>query len=82
MSVTALHCPSRSWNGYGDELVWAAAWLNKATGEEKYLDRARSLYDEFGLGQSNPDRFDWDNKVWLEVGIRLEHSTYSVCCDW
>ena len=29
---------------YEDELVWAAAWLYKATGEEAYLNRAEQLY--------------------------------------
>jgi hypothetical protein len=30
-----------SFNGYNDELVWAALWLYKATGESRYLDYAQ-----------------------------------------
>ena len=30
-----------SWNGYNDELVWGAAWLYKATGDEEYITVAK-----------------------------------------
>lgn len=30
--------------GYIDELAWAAAWLYKATGSQKYLTDARTYY--------------------------------------
>lgn len=33
-----------SWSGYNDELVWSAAWLYKATGEQRYLDAAEADY--------------------------------------
>ena len=52
---------NRSWSGYNDELVWAAIWLYKATMESKYLEKAKSLYDQFNLGNSK-DVFSWDNK--------------------
>ena len=32
--------------GYVDELAWAAAWLFKATGNQKYLTDARSYYSK------------------------------------
>jgi hypothetical protein len=32
-----------------DELVWAAAWLYRATNDTTYLNNAESLYNEFGL---------------------------------
>jgi hypothetical protein len=43
-----LICETSS-NGYEDELVWAAAWLYKATGEPSYLADAVAMYDEFDL---------------------------------
>jgi endoglucanase len=45
-----------------DELVWAAAWLYRATNDTTYLNTAESLYNEFGLGSANGG-LDWDGKV-------------------
>ena len=56
---------SRSFSGYKDELVWAAIWLYKATGEEEYKTKAQSLYDQFGLGTG---WFSWDDK---SVGVHV-----------
>merc|ERR1719315_471123 len=36
-----------SWSGYNDELVWAAAWLAKATGDPEYTEKAEDFYNEF-----------------------------------
>jgi len=47
---------------YKDELVWAAAWLYRATNENNYLNTAESLYNEFGL-QYWGGALNWDNKV-------------------
>nr|AAU20853.2 endogenous cellulase [Reticulitermes flavipes] len=47
---------------YKDELVWAAAWLYRATNDNTYLTKAESLYNEFGLGNWN-GAFNWDNKI-------------------
>jgi hypothetical protein len=49
-------------SSYNDELVWAAAWLYRATNDNAYLDTAESLYREFNLGSSN-GWLDWDDKV-------------------
>lgn len=35
-----------SYNGYADELAWAAAMLFKATGEESYLADAKKYFAE------------------------------------
>ena len=56
---------TRSWNGYNDELVWAAAWLYKATGEVAYLDKAKQWYNEFNIA-GKTGVFSWDDK---NVGI-------------
>ena len=54
-----------SWNGYNDELVWGAAWLYKATGDEAYLNKAKQYYQNFNLaGQDGV--FSWDDK---NVGV-------------
>nr|AGP76397.1 endo-beta-1,4-glucanase [Amitermes dentatus] len=47
---------------YSDELVWAAAWLYRATNDSSYLNDAESLYNEFGL-QSWGGGLNWDSKV-------------------
>nr|AXQ39839.1 beta-1,4-endoglucanase [Panchlora nivea] len=49
-------------SSYEDELVWGAVWLYKATEENSYLDKAESLYSEFGLGNDDAS-FDWDSKT-------------------
>ena len=41
-----------------DELLWAAAWLYKATGESRYLNYAIS---NKGWSQAATE-FSWDNK--------------------
>jgi len=52
----------RSWSGYGDELAWAAAWLLRATGEQRYRTDVEKYYMEFDLS-SRPTEFSWDNKA-------------------
>ncbi|CAF2027328.1 hypothetical protein HID58_078067 [Brassica napus] len=47
-----------SHSGYNDELLWAAAWLYKATGENKYLSYVASNQ---GWSQA-VNEFSWDNK--------------------
>ena len=59
----------RSWNGYGDELAWAAAWIHKASGDDAFLEMAVSLYDEFGLHYPVTWGFGWDNKI---TGIQVK----------
>ena len=56
-----------SWSGYQDELVWSALWLHKATGEQSYLDAAKTDYA--GLNTENQTSIKsykwthaWDDK--------------------
>ena len=56
------HFNFRSWNGYNDELVWAALWLHKATGESDYLTKAQDWFTEFEFEGIN-EVFSWDDKV-------------------
>ncbi|KAJ4839152.1 hypothetical protein Tsubulata_008318 [Turnera subulata] len=47
-----------SFSGYQDELLWAAIWLYKASGDNKYLS-----YVSSNQGWSQPvSEFSWDNK--------------------
>jgi len=52
----------KSWSGYWDELAWAAAWLYKATGDEKYRKDADSIMTSHGL-LTAPNEFSWDKKT-------------------
>ncbi|GGM27427.1 glycoside hydrolase family 9 protein [Micromonospora yangpuensis] len=57
----------RSWSGYQDELVWAAIWLHRATGDAAYLAKAESEYDKLGTENQSTLRsykwtVAWDNK--------------------
>ena len=51
-----------SWGGYADELVWAAAWLAKATGDQSYIEKAENLYSE-GISDQDPIEISWDDKA-------------------
>jgi endoglucanase len=49
-----------SWSGYNDELVWSAIWLYRATGEQKYLDRATADYANLGVeNQTTIHSYKW-----------------------
>ncbi|XP_024536388.1 endoglucanase 6 [Selaginella moellendorffii] len=49
-------------SGYADELLWAAIWLHRATGEQKYLDYvAKNAAVLGGTGWSITE-FSWDIK--------------------
>ncbi|MEW5249178.1 glycoside hydrolase family 9 protein [Microbulbifer sp. 2201CG32-9] len=57
----------RSWSGYNDELVWGAAWLYRATGDQAYLDKATAYYDNLGTEQGETVKaygwtHAWDDK--------------------
>lgn len=58
---------SSSYNGYNDELVWAALWLYKATGTQSYLTYATNGYTSNGFS-SNQDVLSWDSKI---AGIKI-----------
>jgi hypothetical protein len=58
----------RSYSGYMDELVWGAAWLYKATGDETYKKKVDAIWD-YPYGDLDPDKFlgstgpiSWDDK--------------------
>jgi hypothetical protein len=67
-NLTFLTISYRSWD-FRDELVWAAAWLFRATNNITYLNTAESLYNQFGL-EFWSFGFNWDNKV---SGVRVRY---------
>jgi endoglucanase len=50
-----------SWSGYGDELIWGATWLYKATGEQQYLNKAKQYAQQYGIHPGN-STLSWDGK--------------------
>ncbi|CAA2934837.1 endoglucanase 14-like [Olea europaea var. sylvestris] len=51
-------------SGYEDELLWAALWLERATGEKRYLDFINTSTNSGGTRTE----FSWDDKY---VGVQL-----------
>ncbi|ESQ53147.1 hypothetical protein EUTSA_v10027420mg, partial [Eutrema salsugineum] len=61
--VKLAACPFYcSVNGYEDELLWGAAWLRRATGEDSYIKYLADNRQSFGA-DFNYYEFGWDNKV-------------------
>eukprot|EP00897_Mesotaenium_endlicherianum_P009458 jgi/Mesen1/8540/ME000484S07929 len=61
VSIPDVQVYYKSWSGYNDELVWAAAWLFRATGDATYLNFV--LSNEASLtGTAAQVMFTWDNK--------------------
>ncbi|CAL2057315.1 glycoside hydrolase family 48 protein [Tenacibaculum sp. 190524A05c] len=59
----------RSFSNYEDEIVWGAAWLYRATNDNKYLVKAEAEYDNMQReGQSAiakyKEAFSWDDKAY------------------
>lgn len=51
-----------SFSGYFDELIWAAAWLHRATGEATYLAKAETLFAEKFANAAARWTHSWDDK--------------------
>ncbi|XP_037479972.1 endoglucanase 13-like [Triticum urartu] len=61
----SLQCAKKfypSASGYQDELLWGAAWLYEATGDQDYLDYVARNADAFGGTGWAVREFSWDNK--------------------
>ncbi|XP_022155052.1 endoglucanase 5 [Momordica charantia] len=60
----SIPCASEfySSSGYWDELLWAAAWLFRATGDEYYLKYTVDKAVSFGGTGWAMKEFSWDNK--------------------
>ena len=51
-----------SYSGYFDELIWAAAWLHRATGDATYLAKAEALFAERFANAGARWTHSWDDK--------------------
>ncbi|KAK9164438.1 hypothetical protein Syun_005340 [Stephania yunnanensis] len=49
--------------GYEDELLWAAAWLYHATGDQSYVKYVTVQNGKAFADWGNPSWFSWDNKL-------------------
>merc|ERR1711962_1116035 len=54
-------------SNFEDELIWAAAWLYRATNDTNYLTKAEDMYASRSQTWT-PWSFDWDNKM---AGVQL-----------
>lgn len=50
-------------SGYGDELLWAAAWLYHATSDPSYLTYVTLQNGNAFANWGNPTWFSWDDKL-------------------
>ncbi|KAG6512476.1 endoglucanase 11-like [Zingiber officinale] len=66
VAEAAGYYPSRS--GYGDELLWAALWLHRATGRAEYLDYVVEKAYELGGAAWAVAEFSWDIKY---AGVQI-----------
>ncbi|KAJ0048395.1 hypothetical protein Pint_14995 [Pistacia integerrima] len=61
-SITVAQKYYRSVSGYNDELLWAAAWLYQASGNQYYLDYLGRNGDAMGGTGWGMTEFGWDVK--------------------
>ncbi|CAI5950928.1 unnamed protein product [Closterium sp. NIES-64] len=61
-SIPSASAFYNSYSGFNDELLWAAVWLYRATGERRYLDYIVTNEKQLGGTQSSVQNFSWDNK--------------------
>jgi endoglucanase len=61
-SIADARAYYNSYNGYQDELAWAAAWLAKATGEKTYLTRAEKIFHDELVRANWHGTQSWDDK--------------------
>ncbi|KAG2240324.1 hypothetical protein Bca52824_090814 [Brassica carinata] len=71
-----------SYSGYQDELLWAAAWLYIATGENKYISYVISNQD----WSQAVNEFSWDNKFAgaqaLLASVSIYHLYINQVLNW
>ncbi len=80
--------PHSSYTGYGDEFLWAAAWLYRATREEKFRQDYTRWWTEFSLsGRPSEASWDWKQAHAQILLAKIDGSTQYVnaaqaFCDW
>jgi len=75
-TVRAGVCPFYcDFDGYQDELLWAASWLHKASASESYLQYIDGNGKTLGA-DDDFDEFGWDNKhAGINVLLSMEYLT-------
>ena len=63
---TAANGFYNSWSGYNDELAWSGVWLYMATGDDTYLNNAKSDYSN--ADQNHKWAMCWDD---VHIGAAL-----------
>ncbi|ODM95900.1 Endoglucanase 1 [Orchesella cincta] len=58
---TATHSQN-SFSGFGDELLWSAAWLYRVTNEDRFKQDYETFFTEFNLNRQ-PVEASWDDKT-------------------
>ncbi|XP_042441309.1 endoglucanase 5-like [Zingiber officinale] len=67
-SIEAVRDYYPSMSGYGDELLWAALWLHRASGREEYLDYVIRNAEELNGTRWAISEFSWDIKY---AGVQI-----------
>ncbi|MDS0525276.1 glycoside hydrolase family 9 protein [Clostridium sp. SHJSY1] len=79
----------QSWSGFYDELTWASIWLNLATDDSTYLDKAESYVPNWGteIGNQTPKYTwaqNWDNVIfgsYLMLAKLTDKPFYKECIE-
>ncbi|KAL1919863.1 uncharacterized protein VTP21DRAFT_1795 [Calcarisporiella thermophila] len=72
-----------SYSGYGDELVWGAIWIYRATKEKQWLEKAEKYYTDFKLennwnsGEAIFHAQTWDDKSVGATNLLAAYSNQS-----
>uniref|UniRef100_A0A453LE48 cellulase n=1 Tax=Aegilops tauschii subsp. strangulata TaxID=200361 RepID=A0A453LE48_AEGTS len=62
MDLRAGGCPFYcDFNGYQDELLWGAAWLRRASGDDTFREYIQNNGKTLGA-EDSINEFGWDNK--------------------
>ncbi|OVA01951.1 Glycoside hydrolase [Macleaya cordata] len=61
-SISVARKYYQSYSGYGDELLWAAAWMYQATNDQYYLNYLGNNADSLGGSGWSMTEFGWDVK--------------------
>lgn len=73
-SVPAVNPFYTSWSGYEDELVLAAIWLYRATGDAVYLSEAENYYRE-GVGHIGSWTYSADDHSYAAMALLAKESS-------
>lgn len=67
--------------GYEDELLWAAAWLYHATGDQSYLSYVTVENGNSYADWGRPTWFSWDDKR-AGTQVSLSSISYELSINW